>query len=462
MMQPLRSPTRSLRLLLHALCLVLAPASVFAQSTVLQGGPFSPGQVPTYSSSGGSQAVVQSAGPAGGGAAGIGEIAVIARGNGNGPFAGQGSGPQGTINCTYDGPTSSPSGYHYLCLSANAQGGGLLSYGNGGAASTLPFNFRVNGTTYAFPFVTGGIVGPGTTVVGHIATWNNTTGTLLADGGAALTIGGTNGQLEYNNAGALGGFTMAGDCTLSVPNIACSKIGGQNVSLGGALTTGGPLTTAGASSLTLTTSGVTNVSFPASGTLATLDGSEALTNKTVNGLTISPTTGGTLTISNNKVFVLLNSLGYAGTDGSTLNIGAGGTLGTAAYVANLWGSQITNSLAADVNLSNAALYFTGPTVAQGTTGTWFASGAVTLFDSAGGNTTFCKLWDGTTVIASGVTVVNFSGSGTYNMMALSGYLANPAGNIRISCRDTGSTTGLIISNQSGNSKDSTLSAFRVN
>lgn len=38
--------------------------------------------------------------------------------------------------------------------------------------------------------------------------------------------GGSDGQLQYNNAGAFGGFTVAGDCTLSQPNITCTKTGG--------------------------------------------------------------------------------------------------------------------------------------------------------------------------------------------------------------------------------------------
>lgn len=40
--------------------------------------------------------------------------------------------------------------------------------------------------------------------------------------------GGSSGQLQYNNAGAFGGFTLGGDCTLSQPNITCTKTGGTN------------------------------------------------------------------------------------------------------------------------------------------------------------------------------------------------------------------------------------------
>jgi hypothetical protein len=50
-------------------------------------------------------------------------------------------------------------------------------------------------------------------------------------------------------------------------------------------------TTSGAFPITLNAGASTNVTLPSSGTLATLDGSEALTNKSINGLTINATTG---------------------------------------------------------------------------------------------------------------------------------------------------------------------------
>ena len=52
----------------------------------------------------------------------------------------------------------------------------------------------------------------------------------------------------------------------------------------------------------------------------------------LNGLTVTATTG-TLTIANLKTLTVSNTLTFVGTDGSTLNIGAGGTLGTAAFTA---------------------------------------------------------------------------------------------------------------------------------
>lgn len=172
-----------LRALIAALCFLL-PATAFGQGAVLQAGPPAPGRAPMYVN-GGSQAVLQDSGPASGGGIGLGlaEQLLTVRGVGNPPFANGGSGPFGSNWCDYDAPTTNLTGFHYLCMSPNAQGGGLLSYGAAGAASQQPFNFIINGATYTFPFAVGGIVGPNTTVTNDVAAWGNTAGTLLSDTG---------------------------------------------------------------------------------------------------------------------------------------------------------------------------------------------------------------------------------------------------------------------------------------
>jgi hypothetical protein len=178
---------------------LIGPA--WGQGAVLQGGVPVGGHVPQYIPSGSSQAIVIDGGGAGGGPIGVNpsELGITARGTGTAPYAAQGTGPLGTIGCFYDAPTNNATGYHYLCLSPNALGGGLLAYGAGGVASTLPLSFYVNGSTYAFPFVTGGIVGPATTVVNDAACWNNLVGTLLKDCGAFVTVGGNNTWTGTNN-----------------------------------------------------------------------------------------------------------------------------------------------------------------------------------------------------------------------------------------------------------------------
>lgn len=124
-------------------------------------------------------------------------------------------------------------------------------------------------------------------------------------------------------------------------------------------------------------------------------------------------------------------------------------------------SFLTNSLGADVAVNNIANYFDGPSVAQGTTGTWFASGTVTLNDTgAAASNFYAKLWDGTTVISS-ASVIRVAAANHRVSMSLSGYIASPAGNIRISVRNADSTNASIEFNRTGNSKDSTISVFRI-
>lgn len=452
--------------LLLGLGLLLAAADAHAQQALLQGGSQTAGHAPMYQQSGTGQPVVLDSGPAGGNKTGQGlsELNITARGTGTAPYLAQGTGIDGTIFQIQDAISTNAAGYHYLSFSANALGGGLIEYGAAGAASALPLQFKINNTVYPFPFVTGGIVGPGTTVVNDTACWNNTVGTLLKDCGPQLTIGGSSGQVQYNNAGSLGGFTVSGDGTLNTGTgaLTVTKAGGQNISLGGALTTGGAVTFSGAFSTTFTVGSGTSLALPSTGTLSTLAGSEAFTNKTYNGNSWTSGTG-TLTIANGKTLTASNTLAFAGTDGSTLNVGTGGTLGTAAFTAATAympsGVQITNSLSGDVNLSNTSNYFDGPSVSQGATGTWFCSGSATVVDTAGGASFSAKLWDGTTVADSGL--VGTTSTNQTAIIALSGYLATPAANVRISVKDSSSTSGVIKFNASGNSKDSTLSCFRV-
>ena len=124
-------------------------------------------------------------------------------------------------------------------------------------------------------------------------------------------------------------------------------------------------------------------------------------------------------------------------------------------------SPITNSLSGDVALNNTSNYFDGPSISQGTNGTWNAFGQVVVEDTSGIITTArisAKLWDGTTVIASTFVLINVN---SHTPISLSGFITSPAGNLRISVKDADSTSGKIVFNGSGNSKDSTITAIRI-
>lgn len=120
---------------------------------------------------------------------------------------------------------------------------------------------------------------------------------------------------------------------------------------------------------------------------------------------------------------------------------------------------LTSSLGADVTMATNAV-FDGPSVAQGTSGTWLVSGNVTVLDTSAAASITCKLWDGTTVIDSTLGITG--GANLTLNVFLSGVITNPAGNLKISCSDSnGTPAGKIKFNTSGNSKDSTITAVRI-
>ncbi len=89
---------------------------------------------------------------------------------------------------------------------------------------------------------------------------------------------------------------------------------------------------------------------------------------------------------------------------------------------------------------------TGPSVAQGSSGTWYATGVASFVDTAAARSVSTKLSDGTTIIASSVTVT--FGAAAINSIALSGIITAPAGNIRLiaATGTTGTLTMISTSN----------------
>jgi hypothetical protein len=120
------------------------------------------------------------------------------------------------------------------------------------------------------------------------------------------------------------------------------------------------------------------------------------------------------------------------------------------------GPPASDALSADVSLNSSSTEFTGPSMAQGTSGTWFVTGSVTL-NCAPGSVFRVRLHDGTTTISSTEVI---AGSRQI-LVSLSGILANPAGNIRIAVQDQSSATGTIKADSSGFGKDSVIYGQRI-
>lgn len=101
------------------------------------------------------------------------------------------------------------------------------------------------------------------------------------------------------------------------------------------------------------------------GQVATLTGSEAFTNKTYNGLTLTSTTG-TFTLAASKTLTVSNTLTLTATDGSTLAIGTGGTLGSNAYTSTAYAPLASPTFTGTVTIPTP---FTIGAVSMTSTGT---------------------------------------------------------------------------------------------
>lgn len=160
-------------------------------------------------------------------------------------------------------------------------------------------------------------------------------GTMTNVTGLPLTTGVT-GTLPIANGGTGTTSTTFANLTTNVTGVLPGANGGTGVAnTSKTITLGGNLTTSGAFATTLTSTALTSVTLPTTGTLSTLAGTETLTNKTING-------------SNNTITNVSLASGVTG----TLPVGNGGTgattLSSGALLKGAGTSAITTASAADI------------------------------------------------------------------------------------------------------------------
>ena len=162
--------------------------------------------------------------------------------------------------------------------------------GNAATATKLAATKNINGVAFD---------GSSDITITAIAAAEQLSGTALKSTiiGSSLTSVGTLANLTVTNP-------ISGSVTGNAANVTGIVVGvngGTGINNSGkTITLGGNLTTAGAFATTLTSTGITSITLPTTGTLVTLAGSETLTNKTLTSpIFTSPTLGtpasGTLT-----------------------------------------------------------------------------------------------------------------------------------------------------------------------
>lgn len=124
-------------------------------------------------------------------------------------------------------------------------------------------------------------------------------------------------------------------------------------------------------------------------------------------------------------------------------------------------SSYMNTLSAPVALNNTGLSFTGPSVAQGTTGTFDVEGCVNLQDLAGAANFHVRLTDGTSVYRT--ANVSTYAAAACTQAILRCVVTNPAGNLRMLAADTTSTSGFILADATsgGGNTSSWIQATRI-
>jgi hypothetical protein len=209
--------------------------------------------------------------------------------------------------------------------------------------------------------------------------------------------------------------------------------GANTITVAGNLNTAAAFITSGANSLTLTTTGATNVTLPTTGTLATLAGSESLTNKKLGSLT----TNGFVKTSAGDGTLSVDTSTYAQGDSATSTIYVTTTGNDTTGTGEVGNPYLTLAKALST-LPRVLVY--NHTIDMGN-GTYAEAINLTTFTSAGG---FIIITGDTTtpanVVFSGTMSVELSGASVTTIGAITGAVWAELEGITL---NTSSTFGIV-------------------
>jgi hypothetical protein len=147
---------------------------------------------------------------------------------------------------------------------------------------------------------------------------------------------------------------------------------------------------------------------------------------------------GNVTVTTGKTLNSTNTLTFSGTDGSTLNIGGGGTLGSAAYTASGTYAQIASANSftqkqTAASWETASLYLGNDTTGGGYPGLWLGNTAATetvtnyTLVATGGSTYLNANGGGVNIRVSGANIATFATGGASLNVPITGSGTVPTG-----------------------------------
>lgn len=280
--------------------------------------------------------------------------------------------------------------------------------------------------------------------------------------------------------------------------------GGTGVNNGArTLTLGGNVTTAGAHNLVLTLTGATTLTLPTTGTIATLAGTETLSNKTIitpyidaptinnhptiegvtstgatgNGRFVfdnaptlitpvlgvatattinkvsitAPATGSTLTIADGKTLLVNNTVTFTGSDAITVNLAAGGAVayqaGNLAQFASTTSAELAGVIA-DETGTGSLVFSNSPTLVTPTLGAALASSINRLAITAPATGATLTIGNNKTLTVNNTLL--FSGTDTSTVdFAAGGIVAYTGNPLNQFATTTSSQLASIISDETG-------------